>query len=125
MKKGDIVLIRYPFSDAYTEKVAPTAVDKVRPAIVISNETYNKTSQDALFMAISSVVDGRRSIDYLISSSDTDFSKTGLKKASLVKTDKIFSLLQLSATNYLGEISLSMQKEIDARLRDLLDLPLL
>lgn len=116
MKKGDIVLIKYPFSDLIG--------NKVRPALVISSEQYNRTSQDALFIAISSVIDSPRSVDLLISSTHVDFSRTGLHVASLVKTDKIFCLLQSSTARFLGDVSVSMQKEIDSRLRDLLGLPL-
>jgi len=42
--KGDVVLVPFPFSDQTTTKK--------RPAVIISSDTYNDTSQDIVIMAI-------------------------------------------------------------------------
>lgn len=42
-KRSDIVWIKFPFSDAFS--------DKLRPALIISNDTINKTG-DYLLMQI-------------------------------------------------------------------------
>ena len=105
MKRGDIVLITFPFSDLKGIKV--------RPAIVISSDTYNQKGQDALFMLISSNVSNPRSTDYLVSTGHPDFGKTRLKQSSLVKVDKIVSLLQSIAQRHLGVLSTDMQESID------------
>ena len=114
MKRGDVVLITFPFSDLKGIKV--------RPAVVISANTYNLTSQDALFMLISSNVTNPRLTDYLISSSHPDFKLTGLKVSSVVKVDKVVSLLQTIAQRYLGVLSKDMQDSIDKILIDVLGL---
>ena len=58
MNRGDIVLIKYPFSNLQGTKV--------RPAVVISTNKYNKTHQDALFILITSNISNRQSTDYLL-----------------------------------------------------------
>jgi mRNA-degrading endonuclease toxin of MazEF toxin-antitoxin module len=48
-KQGDIVLVRYPFSD-------DPAQTKVRPAVVISNENSNRLDSDVLIAQITSAI---------------------------------------------------------------------
>lgn len=112
MKRGDVVLITFPFSDLQGIKV--------RPAVVISSDQYNKRSQDALFMLISSNIANPRSVDYLIQKEHPEFLKTGLKHASLVKCDKVVSLLQATAKRHLGCLSENMQRAIDQILLNIL-----
>ena len=45
-KRGDIVLVPFPFSDQTTTKK--------RPAVVISSSRYNAVSQDIIIMAVTS-----------------------------------------------------------------------
>jgi mRNA interferase MazF len=45
-KRGDIVLVPFPFSDQTTTKK--------RPAVVISFSRYNAVSQDTVIMAVTS-----------------------------------------------------------------------
>ena len=117
MKRGDIVLITFPFSDLRGIKV--------RPAVVISSDIYNKKSQDALFILISSNVVSPRATDYLLSSGHPDFKQTGLKQASVVKVDKIVSILQTIAQRHLGVLSKDMQDSIDKILINILGLNIL
>lgn len=114
MKRGDIVLITFPFSDLKGIKV--------RPAVVISSDTYNQKSQDALFMLVSSNIFNPRSTDYFITNANPDFKNTGLKQPSLVKVDKIVSLLQSICRRQLGVLSKDMQESIDKILINVLGL---
>ena len=114
MKRGDLVLIVFPFSDLKGVKV--------RPAVVISSDKYNQKSQDALFMLISSNVVNPRSTDYFITNTHLDFKNTGLKQSSLVKVDKIVSLLQSISKRQLGVLSKDMQDSIDKILINVLGL---
>jgi len=45
-KRGDIVLVPFPFSNQTTTKK--------RPAVVISSSLYNEISQDIIIMAVTS-----------------------------------------------------------------------
>lgn len=114
MNKWDVVLIRYPFSDL--------SGSKVRPAVVMSSTSYNKKGEDALFVLISSNIGNPQPTDYLIDKDDIEFSKTGLKTASIIRTDKIVYLTKKLAIRKLGKIGPNAQKEIENRFKAVFDL---
>ena len=114
MNRGDLVLIKYPFSNLQGTKV--------RPALVISSDKFNKHNRDALFILITSNISNRQAVDYLIDRNHPDFHQTFLKKTSLVKVDKIVCLMQSLAKRKLGTISQSIQGDIDKILKDVLGL---
>ncbi len=114
MKRGDLVLITFPFSDLKGVKI--------RPAVVISSNEYNANSQDALFMLVSSNISNSRPTDFVIPSTHPDFKCTGLLQSSVVKVDKVVSLLQSIAKRKLGVLSSEMQKSIDKILVNVLGL---
>lgn len=79
-KRGDIVWVKFPFSDSNSVKL--------RPALVISNDLVNKTG-DHLLMQITSVV-RRDHLSLLIN--ETDYNETQLLKQSEFRLHKIFIL---------------------------------
>lgn len=114
MKRGDIVLIRYPFTDLSS--------DKVRPALVISSDSYMQKSKDAIFVCFSSNINNQESTDVLINQEDPEFSTTGLKKSSLVKTAKIVILEKSLAHRLLGQADPKIMQKVDNMLADVLGL---
>lgn len=79
-KRGDIVWVKFPFSDSNTMKL--------RPALVISNNLVNKTG-DHLLMQITSVIKK----DVLsLTIKDSDYVETPLLKQSELRIHKIFIL---------------------------------
>ncbi len=46
MKQRDIILVPFPFSDQSGQKI--------RPALIVSNDKFNSTSEDAIVCAITS-----------------------------------------------------------------------
>ena len=114
MKRGDIVLIKFPFTDLSTTKV--------RPALVISSDKYNNKGEDAIFLYISSNTNNKQSTDLLIESSDKNFSSTGLKKSSLFRTDKLVILKKSLAARKLGTANSDILSKINIMLIDILDL---
>ena len=83
MKKGTIVLTRFPFTDLSSSKR--------RPAIIVSNVVKNK--KDVIVAFISSVIPEKlQKTDLLIDKTNKDFSKTGLRKKSIFKMDKLATL---------------------------------
>jgi mRNA interferase MazF len=96
MTQGEIVLITFPFTDL--------ASIKVRPALVISKEEFNKRSQDALFIMITSNTENLRKEDILLKASDSKFPLTGLKKESAIRTPKIYCLSKSLAKRKLGTL---------------------
>ncbi len=72
MKKGEVVLVAFLFTDL-------TSV-KVRPALVISNDSYNEIQDDTVLLLITSNVSRLSSDDYLLESENREFTDTGLNK---------------------------------------------
>ena len=114
MKKGDVVLITFPFTDL-------TSV-KVRPALVISNENYNQAQDDIILILITSNVARITPDDYLLESENPEFPDTGLKTSSAFRVGKIQTLKKNLLRSKLGFVGPSILKEIEDRLHRLLQL---
>lgn len=80
-KQGDIVVIRYPFSDA------PTA-EKLRPALIVSNATSNQLDRDFLVCPITSTIRDTP-FSYILTGAD---SVTNLPKKSEIRCNKIVTV---------------------------------
>ena len=101
LKRGDVVLVPFPFTDLSKEKV--------RPAVVISV----KNDVDVTVVFISSVIPQELTeIDFALSDSHPDFSMTGLKKASVFKMNKVLTLKRSKILRQLGKVSSTIQKEM-------------
>jgi len=114
MRKGDIVLIKYPFTDLSSTKV--------RPAIVVSSDEFTNHGEDAIFVCISSQTRNLLPTDLILSPSDPEFRNTGLKKASSIKIGKIICLSKSLASRLLGEAGSSTMLKIRQKLINVLDL---
>jgi mRNA interferase MazF len=77
-KQGDIVLVRYPFSDDPTQA-------KVRPAVVISNENTNRLDRDLLIAQITSSL-RQTPFSFSLTAADVTVS---LPKSSEVRCNKL------------------------------------
>jgi mRNA interferase MazF len=79
-KRGDIVLVSFPFTDLSSSKR--------RPALVISPDSFNDTMQDVVLAAITSqgAEDGALTID------QGDCIDGRLPKKSVVKPTKLFTM---------------------------------
>ena len=73
-KKGNVVLVPFPFSDQ-------TATKK-RPAVIISSNLYNDASSDIVIMAITSRIDKTIGIGECLIK---DWQVAGLLKPSAIK----------------------------------------
>ena len=106
LKRGDIVLVPFPFTDLSREKV--------RPAVVISA----KNDVDISVAFISSVIpEEPTEADFVLLESHPDFSSTGLKRSSIFKMDKVLSLERSIILRRLGKVPPSIQKELDIKLK--------
>jgi mRNA interferase MazF len=114
MKRGDVVLIRFPFTDLSSTKV--------RPALVISNANYNANQEDVVLVLITSNISRISSEDYLLDPLNPEFKNTGLKQASALRVGKIQTLNKKLINSKLGFVGPNTLKEIETRLRNLLEL---
>jgi mRNA interferase MazF len=102
--KGDIVFVRFPYTDL--------SVSKPRPALVLHEE------RDEVVLAyISSRVPILPSdTDVLILGKDPSFEATGLKRDSVIKLSVLTTLKNWFIEGLFGEIDDSLRDEINAKL---------
>jgi len=106
LRRGDIVLLAFPFTDLSSHKT--------RPAIVISES--NET--DVVVAFISSVIpDEKNRFDFVFTESHPDFTVTGLKKTSVFKMNKILTIERSKILRRLGNVPQSVQNKLDIKLK--------
>ncbi|MBI3036016.1 type II toxin-antitoxin system PemK/MazF family toxin [Candidatus Woesearchaeota archaeon] len=81
MNQQDIIWVKFPFS-SFQES-------KVRPAIIISNDDYNKKGSDAIICAITSNLDKK---PYSIIIDNNNLSAGKLPIRSKMRADKILQI---------------------------------
>jgi len=113
LKRGDVVLVPFPFTDL--------AAEKLRPAVIVSPDPQEL---DVVIAFISSIVPSRETAetDFLLTPDDPDFAKTGLKKSSVFKMKKLLTIDRTKLVRRLGRVSPPIQDELDRRLRNALGL---
>lgn len=102
-RRGDIVLLPFPFTDLTTIKQ--------RPAIAISAEEFNESGADIIVCAITSQMAGGLS-PYEYKLSDNELRNGGLPKPSKVKCGKIIAIDSRLVRRKLGTISSNTLIEI-------------
>ena len=80
-KRGDIVLVPFPFTDLSSSKR--------RPALVISPDIFNDQMQDLVVAAITSQL---AAADHSITIEESDCVDGALPKTSVVKLAKVFTI---------------------------------
>ncbi len=109
-RRGDLVLVPFPFSDLSTTKV--------RPAVVVSSALYHSLEPDLLLTAITSKVAAATGpLDYLL----TDWQAAGLRYPSALKP-VLFTLDPTRVLYRIGTLTNSDLTEIEERLRRALGL---
>ncbi|MCU0285620.1 MAG: type II toxin-antitoxin system PemK/MazF family toxin [Acidobacteria bacterium] len=105
MKKGDIILVPFPFTDL--------SGSKLRPALVLV-----ESGGDVIAAFISTILKERFKSDYFVSMNEINC----LKKDSLVKLNKIATLSHDLIKGKIGELLPKDLEEIDKRLLELFNL---
>ncbi|MDP2899530.1 MAG: type II toxin-antitoxin system PemK/MazF family toxin [Candidatus Bathyarchaeota archaeon] len=104
--KGKIVLIPFPFTDL--------SGSKRRPALVLL-----QSGHDVVVSYISSKTTTLSEACILIKENDPDFSETGLKTSSVLRLDKLATILTNLVLGEIGEIKGSLKNEINRKLVEL------
>jgi len=103
-KKGDIILVPFPFTDLSSSKV--------RPAVIVSEDNVN--GDDIIVVFVSSRQNEHlRKHDILIKKSE----KNGLKTDSIIKTGKIATLEKRIILGEIGAMDARLLQEIDTKFR--------
>ena len=101
MNQRDIILLSYPFSDLLGKKV--------RPAIIISNDEYNKKFEDIVAVPLTTNLKLR---DYAFLLTNKDLESGRLIKDSNVKVDRIFSVEKKLVRLVIGKVKKDIHKKI-------------
>ncbi len=113
MKRGAIILTKFPFTDLSSSKR--------RPAVIISKDCNDK--QDVIVAFISSVIPDKLSgTDFVLDMKHKAFPATGLKKESVFKMDKLATLNKSIFSGELGNLSADVLKKLEIKLKIALDL---
>jgi mRNA interferase MazF len=109
-QRGSVILVRFPFTDL--------SGSKIRPAIIITPTKFLAESDDVLCAFISSSLpDPLLPSDIIMNSYDSDFSRTGLKRTSVLRTHKLVLLSKRNVFAKLGDISSGFEKQMNDRLK--------
>ena len=100
-KRGDVVLVPFPFSNQTDAKK--------RPAVIISSDAYNNISSDIVIMAITSQPEKTIGIGECLIQ---DWRDAGLLKPSAIKP-AISTIEQTLVLKKLGKISLQDLTSMD------------
>ena len=106
--KGKIVLVPFPFTDL-------TAA-KLRPALVI----YEGNKDVILVFITSKIPSPLTEVDILITEKQNMTKKTGLKVDSIIKLDKIATVLKDLIVGELGELDKELRNEVNQKLREII-----
>ena len=109
LSQGDIVLVRFPFSDLVNHKR--------RPALVISGSSLNEHSSDIILIAISSKIWKNTPFGVKVLLGDPDFQKTGLKASSTVLCEKVFTVERRIIERKIGELPPSFLDMVKLNIR--------
>lgn len=93
VNQKEIVLLPYPFSNL--ERL------KVRPALVVSNNQFNKKSNDCVMVPLTTVI---KDEPYSVVIGQNNLSSGKLLKPSRIRADKIFSVEKNLITMKIGKL---------------------
>jgi mRNA interferase MazF len=109
-KRGEVVLVPFPFTDLGSAKQ--------RPALVISADAFNSTRDDVLLAAITSQVPTTLAADeFMIPAGE--LAACGLPKPSILRLSKLVALHRQLVVKRIGALPAPTLAEVMARLRQL------
>ena len=117
VRRGDVILIDYPFSDA--------SGSKVRPALVVQGDRRNSLLSETVIALITKNVK-HVSLDLtqlLIDLRTPDGKASGLNANSAIKCGKLFTIHETLVRKKIGVLSVALMRTIDDCLKAALDLP--
>lgn len=110
-KTNEIWLVRFPFSDLTSSKLRPALIISVHREEVILVGIFSKIPETTL-----------QDTWVLISEQDLNFKQTGLKKSSLIRTEKIATVSKNLFTKKLGSLPIDLVSIVNIALKKSLNL---
>jgi mRNA interferase MazF len=110
-KRGDVVLVPFPFTDLSTTKQ--------RPALVVSPDAWNAAQPDVLLVAVTSQMN-LVPVPQDVVLTSADVVAAGLPKPSRIRTTKLFTMHQGLLKRTLGHLPEAATNAALAQLRSFL-----
>jgi mRNA interferase MazF len=112
VSKGDIVLVQFPFSDL--------SQTKLRPAVIL---WVNPTGNDVTLCAITSQnINQLSPEDIPLLPSDPEFSNTGLRVPSKIRTTRMATLTKQLVVKKLGNLGIQQTQRLNEKITEMLRL---
>ena len=116
VRRGDIVIVDYPYSDQIRSKI--------RPALVVQSDIWNQRLDTTI---IASITGSRRRrvgapTQYFIDTATEDGQQTGLRLNSIVQCENLLTYNKNRILNVIGRLSDGAMQQIDACLKAALDI---
>jgi mRNA interferase MazF len=108
LKKGDIVLVPFPFTDLSTTKLRPAVVLWV-DLLGIDITVCFVSSQNVSSISVE---------EFLIDKNDSEFTQTGFKVTSKVKVSRIVTIERNLITRKLGELGINLLQILNQKLKN-------
>ena len=116
MKRGDVVVVPFPFQDRPGEKV--------RPALIVQSDAENqRLANTILAMITGNLTDAGQTTAVLVDPSAPDGLGSGLVGPSLVKCYSLATVRQRRVIQVIGNLSPALMLQVDACLKASLALP--
>ena len=113
MKRGDVVLVPFPFQDKPGEKI--------RPAVVVQNDADNaRLLNTVIVMVTGNLQDASQPTTVLVDPSAPEAAGSGLNGVSLIKC---YNLAMVRKSRVIGHLSNALMKRVGDGLRATLELP--
>ncbi len=116
MKRGDVVIVPFPFQDR------PGA--KIRPAVVVQSDAENqRLANTILAMITGNLDDAAQPTTVLVDPKTADGAGSGLNGPSLVKCYNLASVRQRRVLHVIGHLSDAVMQKVNQALKAALQLP--
>jgi mRNA interferase MazF len=116
MKRGDVVLLDYPYSDG--------SGSKVRPALIVQNDRDNhRLTNTIVALVTKNVARAHETTQLLVDVSTPEGQMSGLQETSAVTCANLFTVAQAKIRRVIGRLSPAMMVRIDGCLKTALELP--
>jgi mRNA interferase MazF len=115
-RRGDVVMLDFPFTD--------TRTSKVRPALVVQNDRDNQKLRKTVIAMITGNTRRRGDPSHLyIDPADPDGASSGLSFPSLISCNNLFTVEQDSILHVIGHLSDALKRQLGNCLKAALELP--
>ena len=116
MKRGDIVIVPFPFQDKPGQKI--------RPAVVVQSDAENRRlANTILAMITGNLADAGRPTTVLVEPKSAEGAGSGLSGQSLVKCYNLATVRQSRVLHVIGRLSDAAMQKVNQGLKAALELP--